>query len=60
MQGSKSVHLATVKLCTSCSQKAERTAPSLKPEMLLHFCWGAKNIFLTSFYGLYLLKQLTD
>jgi hypothetical protein len=59
MQGIKSVHLATVKLCTSCSQKAERTAPSLKSDVIT-FLLGGKNIFLTSFNGLYLLKQLTD
>ncbi len=33
MYSSKSVHLATVELCTSCSQKADREGLSLKSEM---------------------------
>jgi hypothetical protein len=37
--GRKSFHLATVKLCTSCSQTADRKAWSLKSEMKFYFCW---------------------
>ncbi len=38
--GRKSFHLATVKLCTSCSQTADRKAWSIKSEMKFLFCWG--------------------
>ncbi len=41
--GRKSFHLATVKLCTSCSQTADRKAWSLKSEMKFHFYWGGKK-----------------
>ncbi len=41
--GRKSFHLATVKLCTSCSQTADRKASSLKSEMKFNFCWGIKK-----------------
>jgi hypothetical protein len=37
--------LATVNLCTSCSQTADRKAWSLKSEMKFHFCWGVKKVF---------------
>ena len=45
MYSSKSVHLATVELCTSCSQKADREGLSLKSEMKFHFCWGGEKVF---------------
>ncbi len=43
--GRKSFHLAIVKLCTSCSQTADRKVWSLKSEMKFHFCWGVKTVF---------------
>ncbi len=43
--GRKAFHLATVKLCTPCSQTADRKAWSLKSEMKFHFCCGVKNFF---------------
>ncbi len=56
--GRKSVDLAIVKLCTSCSQKADRRASSLKSERKFHFHLGGKiSIFLTGLNGLYLLMQ---
>ncbi len=48
MYSSKSVNLATVELCTSCSQKADREGLSLKSEMKFHFCWGGKFFYSTS------------
>jgi hypothetical protein len=45
MYSSKSVHLATVELCTSCSQKADREGLSLKSEMKFHFFWEEKKGF---------------
>jgi hypothetical protein len=60
MYGSKSLHLATVKLCTSCSQKANRTALSLKSEMKILSCWGIKKYSLNGLNGLYHPMQLTD
>ncbi len=49
MYSSKSVHLATVELCTSCSQKADREGLSLKSEMNFHFCWEGKKVFFYLF-----------
>ncbi len=49
LRGRKSFHLAIVKLCTSCSQKADRKAWSLKSEMKFHFCWGLKTVFFNWF-----------
>jgi hypothetical protein len=43
--GSKSLYLATVKLCTSCSQTADRKALSLKLEMKFLSYWGIKKVF---------------
>ncbi len=45
LHSSKSVHLATVELCTSCSQKADREGLSLKSGMNFHFCWEGKKYF---------------
>ena len=45
LSGRKSIHLATVKLCTSCSQTADRKAKRLKSEMKFHCCWGIKKVF---------------
>ncbi len=47
--GRKAFHLATVKLCTSCSQTADRKAWSLKSEMKFLFCCGEKIFFKTGF-----------
>jgi hypothetical protein len=59
--GSKYLYLATVKLCTSCSQTADRKALSLKLEMKFLSCWGIKKKdFLIGLNGLYLSMQLTD
>ena len=43
--GSKSLYLATVKLCTSCSHTADRKALSLKLEMKFLSCWRIKKVF---------------
>jgi hypothetical protein len=32
-------------VCTSCSQKADGKAQSLKSEMIFQFCWGVKKVF---------------
>jgi hypothetical protein len=42
---SKSHHLATVKICTSCSQTVDRKAQSLKSEMKFLSGWGIKKVF---------------
>jgi len=55
----KAFHLATVKLCTSCSQTADRKAWSLKSEMKFHFCCGGKNFFKTGLNELYFPMQRT-
>ncbi len=49
MYGSTSLYLATVKLCTSCSQTADRKALSLKLEMKFLSCWGIKKVFFNWF-----------
>ncbi len=49
-----SFQLATVKLCTSYSQTADRKVWSLKSEMKFHFCWEVKKFFLTGLNELYL------
>jgi hypothetical protein len=45
MQGSKSVHLATVKLCTSCSQKEEMKACAKVRDVITFLLGGKKHIF---------------
>ncbi len=45
MYSIKSVLLATVELCTSCSQKADREGLSLKSKMKFNFCCGGKKVF---------------
>ncbi len=47
--GRKCFHFATIKLCTSCSQTADRKAWSLKSEIKYHFCWGVKKVFFNWF-----------
>jgi hypothetical protein len=46
LYGSKSLHLATVKLCTAsaCSQKADRKALSLKVKYEIPFLLGGKKV----------------
>jgi hypothetical protein len=40
LYGSQFLHLATVKICTSCSQKADRKALSLKVRYEIPFLLG--------------------
>ncbi len=47
--GRKSFYLATVKLCKSCSQTANRKAWSPKSELKFHLCWGVKKVFFNWF-----------
>ncbi len=61
MYSSKSVHLATVELCTSCSQKADREGLSLKSEMnFISVREEKKYFFFTGLNGFYLLMLLTE
>jgi hypothetical protein len=60
MYSSKSVHLATVELCTSWSQKADREGLSLKSEMNFISVGGEKSIFVLVLNGPYLLMLLTE
>jgi hypothetical protein len=62
MYSSKSVHLATVELCTSCSQKADREGLSLKSEMNFISVGDEKKYFFTGLNGFYeyLLMLLTE
>jgi hypothetical protein len=60
MYSSKSVHLATVELCTSCSQKADRESLSLKSEMNFISVGEEKSNFFTGLNGFYLLMLLTE
>ncbi len=57
--GRKSFHLATVKLCTSCSQTADRKAWSLKSEMKFISAGGVRKYFLTGLNELYLPITVT-
>ncbi len=63
MYSSKSVHLATVELCTMYIMFTEsrqgRSEPKVRDEF--HFCRGGKKVFFfTGLNGFYLLMLLTE